>query len=55
MKTMSIAYNLYTIIDGMKIYKRLLEDKYIIEFLEDGKTTTLHFYFDYVYKNIRRF
>lgn len=63
MKTMSITYNLYTIIDGMKIYKRLLEDKYIIEFSEDGKTTTLHFYFDYngdliidnVYKNMRNY
>ena len=30
MKTMSITYNLYTIIDGMKIYKRYAENKLLI-------------------------
>lgn len=57
MKT--ITYNFYKEVDGMKVYRELLGDKYNLEFREDGKFVNIHFYFDYngdliidnVYKN----
>ena len=59
----TVPYNFFKEIDGMKVYKRLLEDKYIIAFYEDGKLVSVHFYFDYngdliidnVYKNMRNY
>lgn len=58
-----ITYNFYKEIDGLKVFKELLGDKYIIEFYEEGKIVSLHFYFDYngdliiddVYKNMRNY
>ena len=55
----TIPYHLYKEVDGMKVYKELLGDKYTIEFREDGKSVNILFYFDYngdliivnVYKN----
>lgn len=60
---MRVIYNFYKEIDGMKIYKSLLEDKYSLEFKESGKLTSIHFYFDFngdlivdnVYKNMRNY
>lgn len=57
MKT--ITYNFYKEVDGMKVYRELFENKYSIDFREDGKIVSIHFYFDYngdliidnVYKN----
>ena len=61
MKT--IVYNFYKKVDGMLVFKELLGDKYIIHLKEDGRTTCVHFYFDYngdliidnVYKNMRNY
>lgn len=58
-----VPYNLYKKLDNAVIYKALLDDKYIIEFKEDGKPVCIHFYFDYngdliidnVYKNMRNY
>ena len=60
---MSIVYNFYKEVDGMKVYKELLGNKYSIELKEDGKTVCVHFYFDplgnliidNVYKNMRNY
>lgn len=60
---MSIVYNFYKEIDGMKVYKEILGDKYSIELKEDGKTVCVHFYFDpfgnliinNVYKNMTNY
>lgn len=59
----SVIYNFYKEIDGTKIYRKLLSDKYIIEIPENGKIVCIHFYFDYngdliidnVYKNMRTY
>lgn len=59
----TITYNFYKEIDGMKVYKELLGYKYTIEFKENGKIISIHFYFDYngdliidnVYKNMRNY
>lgn len=59
----TITYNFYKKIDGMKVYKELLGYKYTIEFKENGKIISIHFYFDYngdliidnVYKNMRNY
>ena len=61
---MTVKYNFYKEVDGMKVYRELLGDKYCLEYKEsdkDGNITTvvIHFYFDYngeliidnVYKN----
>ena len=59
----NITYNFYKEVDEMKVYRELLGDKYIIEFKENGKITSVHFYFDYngdliidnVYKNMTNY
>lgn len=59
----TITYNFYKEVDGMKVYKELLGYKYTIEFKENGKIISIHFYFDYngdliidnVYKNMRNY
>lgn len=59
----SVIYNFYKEIDGTKIYRELLSDKYIIEIPENGRIVCIHFYFDYngdliidnVYKNMRNY
>ena len=59
----TVTYSFHKKIDGMAVYKKLLEDKYIIEFWEDGKLASIHFYFDFdgslivdnVYKNTRNY
>lgn len=59
----TITYNFDKEIDGMKVYKELLGYKYTIEFKENGKIISIHFYFDYngdliidnVYKNMRNY
>ena len=43
----TIPYHFYKEINGMKVYKELLGDKYIIHFLENGRIVCIHFYFDY--------
>lgn len=58
-----ITYNFYKEIDGMKVYKNLMENKYNLEFREDGKIVCIHFYFDdngkliidNVYKNMTNY
>ncbi len=60
---MRVIYNFYKEIDGMKVYKALLNDKYSLDFKEDGQITSIHFYFDFngdlivdnVYKNMRNY
>lgn len=60
---MSIVYNFYKEVDGMKVYKELLGNKYSIELKENGKIVCVHFYFDpignliidNVYKNMRNY
>ena len=60
---MTITYNFYKEVDGMKVYKELLGDNYSIELKEDGKIICIHFYFDplgnliidNVYKNMRNY
>lgn len=59
----TIPYHFYKEVDGMKVYKELLDDKYTIEFKENGRTTSILFYFDYngdliianVYKNMTNY
>ena len=59
----TISYNFYKEIDEMKVYRELLGDKYTIEFKENEKTTSIHFYFDYngdliidnIYKSMRNY
>lgn len=59
----TIKYYLYETIDGVKIYKPYLLDRYMMEFYEDGKLVNIHFYFDYngdllvnnVYKNMKNY
>ena len=61
---MTVTYNFYKEVDGMKVYRELLGDKYCLDFKEYGKDgssniVNIHFYFDYngeliidnVYKN----
>ena len=58
-----IPYHFYKEVDGMKVYKELLGDKYTMEFREDGKSVNILFYFDYngdliidnVYKNMTNY
>ena len=58
-----ITYYFYKEVDGMKVYRELLGDKYTIEFKEDGKFISILFYFDYngdliidnVYKNMTNY
>lgn len=60
---MIIRYNFYKEVDGMKVFRELLGDKYSIEFYEKGGITSIHFYFDYngdliidnVYKNMTNY
>lgn len=59
----TIPYHFYKEVDGMKVYKELLGDKYTIHFYEDGKSVNILFYFDYngdliignVYKNMTNY
>lgn len=44
--TRTIPYHFYKEVDGMKVYKELLGNKYTIEFREDGKSANILFYFD---------
>ena len=61
--TRTIPYHFYKEVDGMKVYRELLGDKYHIEFKEDGKSVNILFYFDYngdliidnVYKNMTNY
>lgn len=61
--TRTVKYYFYKEVDGMKVYKELLGDKYHIEFQEDGKSVGILFYFDYngdliidnVYKNMTNY
>ena len=65
MKTIrTIPYHFYMNIDGMDIYREMLGDKFILHFKEEnGKITSIHFYFDYlgnliidnVYKNFTNY
>ncbi len=56
---MTVKYIFYKEVNGMKVYKELLGNKYSLDYKEDGKTISIHFYFDYngdliidnVYKN----
>lgn len=59
----TVHYYFYKEVDGMKVYKELLGDKYTIEFRENGKSVNILFYFDYngeliignVYKNMTNY
>lgn len=59
----TVPYHFYKEVDGMKVYKELLGNKYTIEFKEDGKSVNILFYFDYngdliidnVYKNMTNY
>ena len=61
--TRRVKYYFYKEVDGMKVYKELLGDKYTIEFKENGRTISILFYFDYngdliinnVYKNMTNY
>lgn len=61
MKT--VKYNFYKEIEDVRVYRELLGDKYVVEIKEDGRTVSIHFYFDplgnliidNVYKNMRNY
>lgn len=61
--TRTIPYHFYKEVDGMKVYRELLGDKYTIEFYENGRIVSIHFYFDHngdliinnVYKNMTNY
>lgn len=59
----TIPYHFDKEVDGMKVYRELLGDKYTIEFYENERIVSIHFYFDYngdliinnVYKNMTNY
>lgn len=59
----TIPYHFHKEVDGMKVYKELLGNKYTIEFKEDGKYVCMLFHFDCsgdlvidnVYKNMTNY
>ena len=59
----TVKYNFYKEVDNVKVYRELLGNKYVVEIKEDGKTVSIHFYFDHlgnliinnVYKNMRNY
>lgn len=59
----TVKYNFYKEVDNVKVYRELLGNKYVVEIKEDGKTVSIHFYFDplgnliinNVYKNMRNY
>ena len=61
--TRTVKHYFYKEVDGMKVYRELLGDKYTIEFKENGRTVSILFYFDYngdliianVYKNMTNY
>ncbi len=59
----TVLYHFDKEVDGMKVYRGLLGDKYMIEFYENDRLVSIHFYFDYngdliignVYKNMTNY
>lgn len=59
----TVPYHFDKEVDGMRVYRELLGDKYSIEFYENDRLVSIHFYFDYngdliidnVYKNMTNY
>lgn len=44
--TRTVPYHFYEDVGDVKIYKELLGTKYVIDFYEDNRLVSIHFYFD---------